>query len=107
MIDFFQYADTPDLSKCIAVRFGNDAFAPTYSPNDWVWVDPADKRFSDGLCAFERDDSLEPVIYRTQHTFDGRLRLFSDNPAYKETSICIEKARLLMMGRVVGIFKHY
>lgn len=92
--------------NCIAVRMGDDTMEPWLNCNDWVFVDPSDKRLIDSLAVFEMPEDLEPRVYRVQLVGQGNVRMGFDNPNYQDQTISVERARLLMVGRVCGILKH-
>lgn len=91
--------------KCIPVRMADDTMEPWLNCNDWVFVDPADKRLIDSLAAFEFPDELEPRIYRVQLIGGGKVLMACDNPRYSNQTISVERARLMMVGRVCGVLK--
>ena len=89
--------------ECIAVRLGTDAMEPNFHCNDWFFIDPTDKRLIDGLAAFELPDEFEPRLFRVQHSYDGYVLLRTDNEKYSDQRVQIDRARLLMVGRVHGV----
>lgn len=91
--------------NCISVRMGDDTMEPWLHCNDWVFIDPTDKRLIDSLAAFELPDEFEPRIHRVQLIGNGKVLLGCDNPHYQNQTISVERARLLMVGRVCGVLK--
>lgn len=97
-LDFYQ-------RSCIAVRLGTDSMEPWLHCNDWLFIDPTDQTLADGLVAFELPDEIEPRIYRVQNSHDEHVLLKLDNPRYDDQRISLDRARLLLLGRVRGILK--
>lgn len=92
----------PERIQIVNVR--GDSMAPTINPGDIAFVDPLIQRFT-GEGIYVMDWNSELLIKRLAAETDGRLGIYSDNPApaYRTKYVAAQQLDTLQIaGRVVG-----
>lgn len=87
-----------DASHLTAMTMPGDCMAPHFQPGDTLLIDITKKELADGK-VYLLEDSGNLLLRRIQIEIGGRVRLVSDNPAYR--SYDVEAASLQVIGSVV------